>query len=513
MTTTLAPRARPADDGAPAADDLAAPPAAAGRRALLPLLLVVVLGVAFLANASPWLGARFGETHDGRNAAVWGMSSRALRTDGPIASRLGAVAPDQIYAHHPPGIIVSTAAAETIAGERPLVTRAPAWIGSLVLLGLLVVLLLDAGLSPLAAAVGVLVAGSSPMFLLYGGMLDTPVTALPYAVAVLILVQRAVQGRPPPTWTYGAAGAAVALSGWQSTTIAAMGGAWLAAAAWRRSELRRPAAALAAGAIAALAATAAWIHWVYGSFSAFTDNAEYRSTSATLSDSIATQLGALRELVPVAGVVGLAGLALALTVPRWRPLAIVSLPPVVAYALVFRGGADIHDYWNYAIIVSLAIGAAVLAQVAGDALGRRFGAVGAATPAALALLGLLLAVTVPSGTQNGMEASLGTPELLDVAVSMAPPDGPPIAFFAPGGADSPWITYESGRRGLALTTDAELQELGREQPDMPMLVVLHGGDPEVTAQLEQAAVARDGIWAVVTAGDVVAARAAAGTGA
>lgn len=511
MTTTLDPEAIPAGDLDASGRAEASTSGGAGPRGLLPLVLVVALGIGFLANAAPWLDARFGETHDGRNAAVWGMSSRALRDDGPIASRLGGVAPNQTYANHPPGIIVSTAVAETIAGERPLVTRAPAWIGSLVLLGLLVVLLLDAGLSPLAAAVGVVVAGSSPMFLLYGGMLDTPVTALPYAVAVLILVQRAVQGRPLPTWTYGAAGAAVALSGWQSTTIAALGGAWLVAAAWRRSELRRPAAALAAGAIAGLVATAAWIHWVYGSFTGFTDNAKYRSSSATLADSVATQLDALRELVPVAGIVGLVGLAIALTVRRWRPLALVTLPPVVAYAVAFRGGADIHDYWNYAIIVSLAVGSAVVAQVASDALGRRYGSVGAAVPAVLAGLGLLVAISVPSATQNGMEASLGTPELLDVAAQMAPADGPPVAFFAPGGADSPWITYESGRKGLALKTDAALEQLGREQPDMPMLVVLHGGDPRVAAQLERDAVAREGIWAIVTAGDVVAARAASRT--
>lgn len=513
MATTLDPVVQPTvvtepADGTPPL----APQTAADRRRLLPLLLVVVLAVAFLANASPWLGARFGETHDGRNAAAWGLAARALRTDGPIESKLGGVAPQQTYANHPPSIIVETAAAETVAGEHRLVTRSPAWIGSLVLLALLAVLLMDAGLSPLAAAVGIVVAGSSPMFLLYGGMLDTPVTALPFAVAVVILVQRAVQGRPPPTWAYAVAGAAVAVSGWQATAIAAMSGGWLAVAAIRRRELRGPAVALAAGAAAGLGATFLWIHWVYGSFLPFSGAAQYRASSATLADSLAKQFGALRELVPLAGVVGMAGLAIALADRRRRPLAIVTLPPIVAYAIMFRGGADIHDYWNYALVVPLALGSAIVAERATDALRGRYGRVGAAVPAAIALLGLVAALAVPSATQNGMEASLGTPKLLEVAEELAPPNGPPVAFFAPGGADSPWITYESGRRGLALKTEAALERLGREQPEMPMLVVLHGGDPAVMAQLKQDAVAIEGIWAVVPAGDVVAARAAANDG-
>jgi hypothetical protein len=513
MATTLDPREQPTASTEPAARTTPIPPAARpDRRRLLPLLLVVVLAVAFLVNASPWLGARFGETHDGRNAAAWGLASHALRTEGPIDSKLGGVAPQQTYANHPPAIIVETAVAETVAGEHRLVTRSPAWIGSLVLLALLAVLLIDAGLSPLGASVGIVVAGSSPMFLLYGGMLDTPVTALPFAVAVVILVQRAVQGRPLPTWAYAVAGAAVAVAGWQSTALAAMAGGWLALTAIRRRELRGPAVALAAGAAVGLGATFLWIHWVYGSFLPFSGAAQYRASSATLADSLAKQFGALRELVPVAGIVGIAGLAMALVDRRLRPLAIVTLPPIVAYAIAFRGGADIHDYWNYAVVVPLALGSAIVAERATAALRARYGHVGAAIPATLALLGLLAALAVPSATQNGMEASLGTPALLDVAEQLAPADGPPVAFFAPGGADSPWITYESGRKGLALKTPAALERLGREQPDMPMLVVLHGGDPQVTALLEQDAVAVDGIWAIVRAGDVVAARAAAKPG-
>lgn len=166
------------------------------RKQLRPLLMVVLLGALLLVHASAWLASPFGETHDGRNAAVWGLASRALRNE-PLGSDLGGqLGPGYRYANHPPLIVAETAAAETVAGENRLVTRSPAWAGSLVALALVSWLLLDTGLSPVAVAAGVTVTFGSGMFLVYGTMLDTPVTSFPVTIAVLIAWQRARQRRP-----------------------------------------------------------------------------------------------------------------------------------------------------------------------------------------------------------------------------------------------------------------------------------------------------------------------------
>ena len=61
---------------------------------------------------------------DGRNAAIWGLSSRALRDD-PIASRFGGeLAPGYKYATHPPLIIGETrTGGGNAGGEQRIVTR------------------------------------------------------------------------------------------------------------------------------------------------------------------------------------------------------------------------------------------------------------------------------------------------------------------------------------------------------------------------------------------------------
>lgn len=488
-------------------DDPGDPPGqekAGGWRRWAPLLLVAAVAALFLVCASPWIGARFGESHDGRNASVWGAGSRALRTEGVRESRFGGLSRPGGYADHPPGIIAETTLAERIAGEHRLVTRAPAWIGSLVAIALLTKLLIDAGLSAWAAAAGVAVACSSAMFIVYGAMLDTPVIALPFALAVLVLVQRTAQGRPPPWWALALAGAGTSLTGWAATSITMAAGLWLVVRAARgvdgTRDWRSP-IALAAGSAVGMVITAAWIRWVYGSFTGLTDNAKYRSGAVTLSASLSHQATYLTDLLPIAGVIGCIGLALAATTRRYRAIAAVTFLPVVAYALVFKGGSEMHDYWSFALVVPLGLGTAVLVDRLAETLTPRFGARAMGLVVGMACLLALVSATTRSDAELAVRGALGTPDLLDVAVSMAPPTGPPIAYVSEGGANSPWISYESGRPGRVLADFAELRLLAAEQPDFPVLVVLATPDPAVRAALQDAAVADDGPWAIVRAAD------------
>ena len=258
-----------------------------GRPSLALLLALLAVGAVFVLHSTSWLAAPFGESHDGRNAAVWGMASRSIRDEGVVRSRFGGRSePGYSYANHPPLIIAETTLAELVGGERRIVTRSPAWIGSLVALALMCRLLLDAGLSRLSVGVGIVAAFGSAMFFVYGSMLDTPVTALPFALLFLIMWQRAGQGKAlHPAWL-GAVSLLAVLAGWQSTTlvgVAAIGALWAAKRdrfAWRQWL------AMAIGAAIGLCTTLLWIRWVYGSLGPLINNAQYRRSAIRILSEV-----------------------------------------------------------------------------------------------------------------------------------------------------------------------------------------------------------------------------------
>ena len=158
-------------------------------------MLVAATAVVFLIVASGQITARFGDSDEGINGAVWAYNAASLRTDGVMASRLGRQRSDgTLYASHPPLIVVETAVTQALGGGRPWSSRAPAWLGSLAALGLLYYLCLDAGFDPLVAGGAVALTGLTPMLITYGSMLDTPVTELPFAIAVLICWYRDWRG-------------------------------------------------------------------------------------------------------------------------------------------------------------------------------------------------------------------------------------------------------------------------------------------------------------------------------
>ena len=169
----------------------------------LALALLLIFASVFLLQAAPRIAAPFGDSHDGENGAVWGFASRAIRNDGFFGScggaRLGAG--EGTYAHHPPLIANETALVESVFGHRPTWTRLPAWLASLATIPLLYLLLVALGIRRVPSALGTILALATPMFLLYGSMLDTLQISLPFAVAFLLVRARGdVQRRPMAPW-------------------------------------------------------------------------------------------------------------------------------------------------------------------------------------------------------------------------------------------------------------------------------------------------------------------------
>lgn len=466
--------------------------------------MIIVLAGLFLATNAPVLTARFGPSHDGFNGAVWASGSRAMRHDGVVESRFGGrggVFGE--YANHPPGLLAETYVAESIGGEHHIVTRAPAWIGSILSIALLGWLLLEAGFRRGTVAAAVAMVTTTQLFLVYGSMLDTPVTSLPFALTALIVAQRVVQNRPPRALVLVLVGALAVCSGWQSTTMLAFAGLWIFAGA--RADRRRMAGGgwMAVGGVLGLTVTLSWIRWVYGSLTPLADQEGTRASGVGLAQSLTQQATYLADLLPYVWVLGLVGLVVVVaTRSRSRPLALVTTGAVVAYGVYFRQGAFIHDYWNYALVIPLSVALAALAEAAVP-LVRKMPSVRAEL-LGTALVGavVLCSVVTPSVSAGNRRAGVETSPLVDAAVRMAPTRGPVIGLLPPlNDATAPWARYETHRPPLVL--QVRNGSVMQTRADVPVLLWLSDVDPLLRLRLLQMAAYRSGSWILVPSRDAV----------
>lgn len=459
-----------------------APP---GRRVALALLVLV--GVVFVAVSWSRLTGVFGDSDEGINGAVWAYSSRSLRELGPLQSALGGRLLDgSRYATHPPLIVLETAGAELVAGEHPMVSRAPAWVGSLVAVALLYRILRRAGFEPLVAAAGTAVACGSPLFVVYGGMLDTPVTAFPLALGVVLVWQSSwarVSGgagladrRPAFALAVLLTGLA-ALASWQGGLLGVLAASALAL----RGVRRRPGAGRAAlpyliGAAVGSGLAVAWSWWAEGGLQALTDKLTRRSGSAAsvgVGDVISFQIPWLVQLLGLA-TIGVVGCAIALGDRRLRPLAALSLGVVAGYALAFREAAAGHQYWCYWAVLPAAVGAAYLARLALDKVHSTRGAPRSALTEALVVAAVVVALMAVDLARPSRAAEL-IDEGRDVAalIGNAPPTaaGAPVWYVGTPYRPDFWIRYNTGRQALWITGRGDLDRAVADNPRQPVLLL------------------------------------------
>lgn len=458
----------------------------AADRTIAFVLLGLVAAV-FLVLAADRITGPFGDSDEGINAAVWATNSRALRELGPFESALGGRRADgTAYANHPPLIVVETALAELAAGEHTFTSRAPAWLGALATIPLLYVLLRRARLGPLPAAAGAATACLTPMFVVYGPMLDTPVTSLPFGIAVLIMWQRDVRpddDGPPPWWAAAGLSALACFAGWQATLLVGTCAATVAVV--RRAEgitaLRR-AGAYALGGIVGVSASVASIWWAYGDLAPLTEKFSRRAGSAVVSylDVVAFQVPWLVQLLGLA-LVGLAACVVAaVRDDGLRPLATMSLFVTFAYAVVFKEAAAGHQFWLYWVLVPTAIGAGYAAR----AIVRKVRSETSA-PAGpwVAVTGLLVLV----GAVNLVPTTLAEEQIVEgqaagslveaLGITGAQQAGAPVRYIGQDRRPEDYVGYIL-RTGVERVPDATaLTELARQAPQTPVLVLTTCDDP------------------------------------
>jgi hypothetical protein len=436
--------------------------------------LIAVFLLVFTIQAWPRIEAPFGDSHDGENAAVWGLSSRGIRTDGFFESRGGARLADDggLYAHHPPLIAAETALIETVFGEHPWSTRAPAWLGSMFSVVLLFWLLREHGIRRVPGAIAVVVGLGSPMFFLYGSMLDTLQIGLPFALGLLVARKRAERVPTQAAWVTALLAALTVVSSWQGALlVTVLAGGDLVR--WRRRTTgSRAPSPVQWGLAAGVALVAAWLWWAVGSFGPIFDQLHARSGGSSRSlgwsDYFEFQglyLGAL--LSPILIIAGIPALVLATLDQRWRELVLVTLTVAVVYSLALRDGATNHDYWNYWLLVPLTIGIAVLCERGAAALAARSRSGPTALISGLALAAVALVSAFPTSTpandqyNNGLEAI----RVLDHAIDRSQP----IAFVGHYQNETRWIRY-AGLTPRRLQDQTDVSRVARNEPDTSVVV-------------------------------------------
>lgn len=502
---------------------------------------VVVVAVGLIVHVLPWLGAGLGDSHDGYNAAVWGLGARGGVED-PIGNRLGGIQPDgSKYTHHPPLLVWSLMPSTAIDDHWPLGLRLVPLLASLASMAILAALLLDAGVGRWAAAAGVLVAGSSAMFLTFGAMVDTPVFSFPFALAAVWAAQRCWQGRPPPTPVLVTVGAFAAMSGWQALLAAVVAAA--VASMSRQPRSRKGALALAGGAATGLLVDLAWVWWVMGSLSNLVESGTWRggnefgfSLWLTRQRLFINDLfGPLVVFVMFAGTVSvlvsvLRGLRSRsasqsteppplepspsesqadandpasegtgpLRRPNVAPLFLVLAVTVVGYALLFRQGSLIHNYWNYFAIGLVGVTATALVQTA-DELTRRFSP--SARSLVLGLVAVLILFVSVVGLSTRSLSDLATRRGLDVVplVERLPTARNPhsvVVTTIGGDPGKPWLDWSTRGRH----DPRELADLANLPHSEPILLTL--SYPVAASSWDGTAAKVNGVFALIPAGEL-----------
>lgn len=459
----------------------------------------LIVAIGFLVNAAPWIASPLGDSHDGRNAAVWASSGRALRTE-PIGSHLGGVnLAGNPYATHPPVIVAGAAATTGLTGDRPLGVRLPAILASLAALAVVSAVLVQMRFGPLAVAAGIALAGTSAMFLTYGTMLDTPEIGLPASAAVLLVAARLQRRSRTPLWAFALVGALCGLTSWQAGLTAGLAGALLLIEPGTRRERIRPVALLAAGLAVAVALTFGWAWWAYGDLATLKEAFGDRTSSTSgwwiqQRYYVGNGYGALRLLVVAAAIV------VALVRRRHRLVLAAAVGTPVVWNLLFREGATIHDYWTYSGILAVAVGSAIVVEAVIDRVQRD------APRLEKVFTGFIAAVVAVAALASWAESSV--PELslrsgLDagrLATELPPASSDDeIVAYLPERFGNPvgWAAWESGGLAASMLSDADLAELARTDPDAP--VMIDTAETEVTPAIDAATIATEGDFRLVRA--------------
>jgi hypothetical protein len=324
----------------------------------------------------------------------------------------------------------------------------------------------------LASAVGILVAFGTPMFFVYGTMLDTLQTSLPFAVGFLIVWSDRDDDPGRAAWPVVVLAAVTVLASWEGALLVAVATAVdLVVAGRRRRQLGIPpeGRGLLTGAVLLVT----WLLWAEGSLGPIVEQFQVRSGGTGSAPGLGEFLSSQRVFFdrtysPFLALIGVAGLVLAIRSVRLRRLAITVTVVVVAYPLALHDAAFHHDYWNYWFLLAFAIGATALVQ-AGLDLAARHGDGHLAGPTAVGCVVLAVVLGLTGATRDTVSVEQQVTGRQAGAIARA--GGSHLAFLV--GNELPpadWFTYYTGNSYRRLDTPRSIQLAAQRAPDADVLL-------------------------------------------
>jgi Dolichyl-phosphate-mannose-protein mannosyltransferase len=458
-----------------------------------------VLIVAFVTSGWWRFTAPFGDNHDGSNAGVWIDAGRAIVELGPLSSRLGSrLVSGGVYAHHPPLIAWIMAVTDWVGGGNAFADRLPLIVGAVACVALLALLLRDLGLTWLAAAGGIAIALGTPMFFVYGNMVDTLPLSLPIGLALLVLWNRRLGASFAPRWLLATAAALCVLSSWEAALLAGVMCLASLVLARRDRVLLRRFVPLFVGAAIGAALVALWLLWASGTFSEVLDQLRTRSGSGAtpvgVRESLRLQwqhlghtMGFVRWLLFPAAIAGL-------WYPRTRVVMAVLVLTCVAYPLALREAAALHEFWDIWFVAPLAIGLAAIIDAA-NRVGRSqiIRPVVAIAACVLVVLSLAQSVVGDSEPAQVFRRGAGAGAALD-GVKIV---GPDIFVVLVRGYNENWIGVRTGAHVKPLNSAESLRNAVRRHPNATILVDCDALGPDLVASCRRHAPSPGAVYAAM----------------
>jgi hypothetical protein len=241
-----------------------------------------------------------------------------------------------------------------------------------------------------------------------------------------------------------------------------------------RTRRRRPDALvpIALGAATGVALTVGWVAWAHGgSVRSLIDQAGYRTSGGADRVTPNVLVSYLRwywvdTFTPWQLVLALPVLLAAWLEPRTRPVLAVSLFTVVLWIGVFSDGAAHHDYWGYWLVLPLAIGLAVAAEVVLSRASRRATLGILAVAAVAGVAGFEVPGTIPRTLTQGAEAGNAL-----VAARRSLPTHQAYVWYLGDLVQSPfWVAYPFHRPAARLVNLRAVDEVADTEPDDLVLV-------------------------------------------
>ena len=326
-----------------------------------------VVVAAFLAGT--WWELLFlplGASHDGRINGRFGLHVRNFLEHGLVGSDLlASMTPFSTdpYTHHPPLLNVLHAVSGTILGQGEWQLHAIGYLAGLGTVGGLLWLSREVELGPWSSVTAMALVASTPMFWIYA-RLGLGVSIMVVLMALWARHRRVGGRRSLPVAT----AALTVLSSWMGAALAVL----LSGLAWREPGTRRPAVTMGLASVVASLAALAWA-MTAGDVTELAGHTVSRLRWPAPPVLVENYLWFYRTLFPWwIRWLFLPAMVVALVDSRTRPATGSVTAALALWTLLAPGGAYIHDFWTFPLLVPVFLGlASTLDHVAARLDSRR----------------------------------------------------------------------------------------------------------------------------------------------